>query len=102
MPSVRKDVDGFHPLNIGGRKGREPLFVPARRMVSCTSLGRPVCLSNANAVVRSLQHRQQLRLCCLSARCAVTIYHSRSKTYPALPSGGYLVAVVVLKWYNGD
>lgn len=33
--SVEKDVDGFHPLNIGGlcMKGREPLFVP------CTPLG---------------------------------------------------------------
>eukprot|EP00955_Chlamydomonas_euryale_P104796 365594-Chlamydomonas_euryale.AAC.14 len=33
--SVEKDVDGFHPLNIGRlcMKGREPLFVP------CTPLG---------------------------------------------------------------
>ena len=28
--SIEKDVDGFHPLNIGklSMKGREPLFVP--------------------------------------------------------------------------
>ena len=28
--SIEKDVDGFHPLNIGklAMKGREPLFVP--------------------------------------------------------------------------
>jgi 5,10-methylene-tetrahydrofolate dehydrogenase/methenyl tetrahydrofolate cyclohydrolase len=27
---IEKDVDGFHPLNIGklAMKGREPLFVP--------------------------------------------------------------------------
>jgi 5,10-methylene-tetrahydrofolate dehydrogenase/methenyl tetrahydrofolate cyclohydrolase len=33
--SVDKDVDGFHPLNIGklAMKGREPLFVP------CTPAG---------------------------------------------------------------
>jgi methylenetetrahydrofolate dehydrogenase (NADP+)/methenyltetrahydrofolate cyclohydrolase len=29
--SIEKDVDGFHPLNIGrlAQKGRDPLFVPA-------------------------------------------------------------------------
>ena len=29
--SLQKDVDGFHPINIGrlAQKGREPLFVPA-------------------------------------------------------------------------
>lgn len=34
--SIDKDVDGFHPLNIGrlAMKGREPLFVP------CTPLGK--------------------------------------------------------------
>lgn len=28
--SIEKDVDGFHPLNIGklGMKGRDPLFQP--------------------------------------------------------------------------
>lgn len=33
--SLEKDVDGFHPLNIGalGMKGRDPLFV------ACTPLG---------------------------------------------------------------
>lgn len=33
--SLEKDVDGFHPLNIGalGMKGRNPLFV------ACTPLG---------------------------------------------------------------
>lgn len=34
--SIEKDVDGFHPLNIGrlAMRGREPLFVP------CTAKGR--------------------------------------------------------------
>ncbi len=37
---MEKDVDGFHPLNIGrlAMKGREPLFVP------CTPLGCMVLL----------------------------------------------------------
>jgi 5,10-methylene-tetrahydrofolate dehydrogenase/methenyl tetrahydrofolate cyclohydrolase len=34
--SIEKDVDGFHPLNIGklAMKGREPLFVPCTPKVS--------------------------------------------------------------------
>lgn len=30
MLSLQKDVDGFHPLNIGNlaMRGREPLFIP--------------------------------------------------------------------------
>jgi 5,10-methylene-tetrahydrofolate dehydrogenase/methenyl tetrahydrofolate cyclohydrolase len=34
--SIEKDVDGFHPTNIGclGMRGREPLFVPCTPMVS--------------------------------------------------------------------
>src|SRR4030067_2507425 len=43
--SIEKDVDGFHPLNIGrlAQKGREPLFVP------CTPAGCLVLLRKAGA-----------------------------------------------------
>lgn len=35
--SIEKDVDGFHPLNIGklAMKGREPLFLPCTPKVLC-------------------------------------------------------------------
>jgi hypothetical protein len=35
--SLEKDVDGFHPLNIGrlAMKGREPLFVPCTPKARC-------------------------------------------------------------------
>jgi 5,10-methylene-tetrahydrofolate dehydrogenase/methenyl tetrahydrofolate cyclohydrolase len=40
--SIEKDVDGFHPLNIGklAMKGREPLFVPCTPKVSRQSAKR--------------------------------------------------------------
>ena len=40
--SLEKDVDGFHPQNIGclGMRGREPLFVPCTPMVSSRGLRR--------------------------------------------------------------
>ncbi len=41
--NLEKDVDGFHPVNIGrlAQKGREPLFVP------CTPAGIMVLLESA-------------------------------------------------------
>ncbi|MFZ3069831.1 MAG: tetrahydrofolate dehydrogenase/cyclohydrolase catalytic domain-containing protein, partial [Anaerolineaceae bacterium] len=43
--NLPKDVDGFHPVNIGrlAQKGREPLFVP------CTPAGIMVLLEKAGA-----------------------------------------------------
>eukprot|EP00879_Flechtneria_rotunda_P015776 GHRR01016499.1.p1 GENE.GHRR01016499.1~~GHRR01016499.1.p1 ORF type:complete len:304 (+),score=94.88 GHRR01016499.1:116-1027(+) len=45
--SVEKDVDGFHPLNMGrlSMKGREPLFVP------CTPLGCIELLDRTNTQI---------------------------------------------------
>lgn len=52
--SIEKDVDGFHPLNIGrlAQKGRDPLFVPctpAGVIVMLDKVGVP--LEGTNAVV---------------------------------------------------
>ena len=43
--SIEKDVDGFHPVNIGrlAQKGRDPLFVP------CTPAGCIILLKKAGA-----------------------------------------------------
>ncbi len=43
--SIEKDVDGFHPINIGrlAQKGRDPLFVP------CTPAGCIILLQKAGA-----------------------------------------------------
>lgn len=46
--SLEKDVDGFHPLNIGKlcMKGRTPLFVP------CTPAGCMVLLERCNIPIK--------------------------------------------------
>lgn len=38
--SLEKDVDGFHPLNIGklAMKGRDPLFLPCTPKAKCSSV----------------------------------------------------------------
>ncbi len=82
--SIEKDVDGFHPLNIGrlAQKGRDPLFVP------CTPRGVMVMLEKvvpklegANAVVlgRSNIVGMPVALLLVRANATVTICHSRSK-----------------------
>lgn len=82
--SPEKDVDGFHPLNMGrlAQKGREPLFVP------CTPDGCiylldevGVEMEGANAVVlgRSNIVGMPAALLLVKRNATVTICHSRTK-----------------------
>jgi methylenetetrahydrofolate dehydrogenase (NADP+) / methenyltetrahydrofolate cyclohydrolase len=86
---IEKDVDGFHPINIGrlAQKGREPLFIP------CTPFGCMVLLdeagvklSGAKAVVlgRSNIVGMPVALLMVRADATVTICHSRTKDLPAV------------------
>ncbi len=87
--SIEKDVDGFHPINIGrlSMKGREPLFVP------CTPAGCIVLLEEAgaafkgaNAVVlgRSNIVGLPVAMLLLHRDATLTICHSRTKDLPAV------------------
>jgi 5,10-methylene-tetrahydrofolate dehydrogenase/methenyl tetrahydrofolate cyclohydrolase len=87
--SIEKDVDGFHPLNIGrlAQKGREPLFVP------CTPSGCLVLLkkagaklSGARAVVlgRSNIVGMPAALLLVKEDATVTICHSRTRDLPGV------------------
>lgn len=85
--SIEKDVDGFHPLNIGrlAQKGRDPLFVPctpAGVMVMLDRLG--VQLEGCNAVVlgRSNIVGMPAALLLVRRNATVTICHSRTKDLP--------------------
>jgi 5,10-methylene-tetrahydrofolate dehydrogenase/methenyl tetrahydrofolate cyclohydrolase len=98
--SVEKDVDGFHPINIGrlAQKGREPLFVP------CTPDGciylidqTGFQLRGANAVVlgRSNIVGMPVALLLVKRDATVTICHSRSKDLPSIcRSADVLIAAV--------
>jgi methylenetetrahydrofolate dehydrogenase (NADP+) / methenyltetrahydrofolate cyclohydrolase len=82
--SLDKDVDGFHPINVGllGMKGREPLFTPATP-TGCMVLLREagVTLEGANAVVigRSNIVGLPVALMLMKANATVTVCHSRTK-----------------------
>ncbi len=86
---LEKDVDGFHPVNIGrlAMKGREPLFIPATPygcMVLLDEVG--VQVSGANAVVLGRSNIVGLpaAMLLLHRNATVTICHSRTKDLPAV------------------
>jgi methylenetetrahydrofolate dehydrogenase (NADP+)/methenyltetrahydrofolate cyclohydrolase len=87
--SIEKDVDGFHPINMGrlAQKGREPLFVP------CTPAGCIVLLKKAGAklegakavvVGRSNIVGMPAALLLVKENATVTICHSRTKDLPGV------------------
>lgn len=87
--SIEKDVDGFHPLNIGrlAQKGREPLFVPCTPAGCIYLLEKEMpSLEGANAVVlgRSNIVGMPVALLLVRANATVTICHSRSKNLPEI------------------
>lgn len=87
--SLHKDVDGFHPINIGrlAMKGREPLFIP------CTPYGSLVLLEEAgakfdgaNAVVlgRSNIVGLPMAMLLIHRNATVTVCHSRTRDLPGV------------------
>ncbi len=87
--SLTKDVDGFHPVNIGrlAMKGREPLFIP------CTPHGAVVLLEEAgaqfegaNAVVLGRSNIVGLpaAMLLIHRNATVTVCHSRTRDLPAV------------------
>ncbi|MEL7589802.1 MAG: bifunctional methylenetetrahydrofolate dehydrogenase/methenyltetrahydrofolate cyclohydrolase FolD [Anaerolineaceae bacterium] len=98
--SIEKDVDGFHPLNIGrlAQKGRDPLFVPCTPAGVMYMLERELpSLEGANAVVlgRSNIVGMPVALLLVRANATVTICHSRSKKLADIVrSADILVAAV--------
>lgn len=87
--SIEKDVDGFHPLNIGrlAQKGRNPLFVSATPAGVLHLLKENVdTLEGKNAVVlgRSNIVGMPVALLLVKENATVTICHSRTKDLPGI------------------
>ncbi|PRP84347.1 putative methylenetetrahydrofolate dehydrogenase [Planoprotostelium fungivorum] len=86
--SISKDIDGFHPANIGAlaMRGREPTFV------SCTPKG---CLEILDRLKIDLEGKKvvvlgrsnivgvPVSLLCLKRNATVTVCHSRTADLPA-------------------
>ncbi len=87
--SIEKDVDGFHPLNIGrlAMKGRRPLFVPCTPAGCIELLVRSgIQIEGAEAVVlgRSNIVGLPVSMLLLHRNATLTICHSRSHDLPGI------------------
>ena len=85
--SLEKDVDGFHPLNIGrlSMKRRDPLFVPCTPKGCIELLDRSgVSIEGKRAVVlgRSNIVGLPVAMLLLHRNATVTICHSRTQNLP--------------------
>ncbi len=86
---VRKDVDGFHPANLGrlAKKGREPDFIPCTPAGIMLLLDRAGAdLDGARAVVlgRSNIVGMPVTLLLVKADATVTVCHSHTRDLPAV------------------
>jgi 5,10-methylene-tetrahydrofolate dehydrogenase/methenyl tetrahydrofolate cyclohydrolase len=97
---INKDVDGFHPINIGrlAQKGRTPVFLPATPAGCIELLVRSgVEMEGANAVVlgRSNIVGMPVALLLVERNATVTICHSRTKDLPGvIKEADILIAAV--------
>ena len=100
--SVKKDVDGFHPINIGNlaQKGRTPSFVPCTPTGIIQLLKRSMpALEGKNAVVlgRSNIVGMPVALLLVRENATVTICHSRSQNLPAITAAADILVASVGK-----
>jgi len=107
-----KDVDGFHPINVG-RLGSIAPGAPLDFPVPCTPLGISMLLQDAlgslagrNAVIvgRSNLVGRPVAQLLLRADCTVTIAHSRTRDLPAVcrTADVLVVAIGKTEFVRGD
>jgi 5,10-methylene-tetrahydrofolate dehydrogenase/methenyl tetrahydrofolate cyclohydrolase len=109
LVSLDKDVDGFHPINIGllAQKGREPMFTPATPtgcMVLLDEAGARIDGANAVVVGRSNIVGLPVALMLMKANATVTVCHSRTKDIAAYTRNADIVIAAIGKpnYVKGD
>lgn len=99
---LEKDVDGFHPVNIGrlAMKNREPLFVPCTP-AGCIALidSAGTRIEGARAVVLGRSNIVGLPAAFLLVHrnATVTICHSRTQNLPEVVGGADIVIAAIGK-----
>ena len=96
----RKDIDGFHPVNIGKMVLNLPCFLPATPMGSLTLLERYHCdVEGKNCVVLGRSHTVGTPISIMISRKSkpgngtVTLCHSYTKDIPAIASSADILIV---------
>lgn len=95
-----KDVDGFHPYNVGGLVTGSPLFVPCtpRGIMELISLtGIDLAGKDAVVVGRSNIVGKPIALLLLAQNATVTMCHSKTKDLPKVTSGADVLIAAVGK-----
>ena len=109
LVSLDKDVDGFHPINIGmlGMKGREPLFTPATPtgcMVLLKEAGAQIEGANAVVIGRSNIVGLPVALMLMKANATVTVCHSRTRDTKSIVKQADIVIAAIgqANYVKGD
>jgi len=102
-----KDVDGFHPYNIGRLALRMPLMQPCTPKGIMTMLKRTgMKLEGQDAVIIGQSNivGRPMALELLMARCTITVCHSRTKNLPDKMRGADILVAAVgrAKFVQGD
>jgi methylenetetrahydrofolate dehydrogenase (NADP+)/methenyltetrahydrofolate cyclohydrolase len=105
--SPDKDVDGFHPYNVGRLMVGKPTFQPCTPygvMVMLKEIGFDLTGKNVVVVGRSNIVGKPVALMCLQQHATVTICHSRTKNLSEVVRGADVViaAVGVPEMIKGD
>ena len=100
--SYRKDVDGFHPINLGNMMLQEPCFLPA------TPLGIMTLIENynintegKNCLIIGRSHIVGTPMSILMSRntkfanCTVTLAHSKTKNITSLTKSADIIIVAL-------
>lgn len=109
LVSLDKDVDGFHPENIGrlAMKGREPSFTPATPtgcMVLLKEIGAKIEGANAVVIGRSNIVGLPVALMLMKANATLTVCHSRTKNIADIVRGADIIIAAIGKaeFVKGD
>lgn len=96
--SPEKDVDGFHPVNVGNLSTQRPGLVPCTPAGCIEILTRSaIPISGANAVVvgRSDIVGKPVAMLLLNHNATVTVCHSKTRDLPAVcRTGDILIAAI--------
>ena len=95
-----KDVDGFHPVNVGRLVGGEPVFIPCTpkgviQMIDST--GQDIAGKRAVVIGRSNIVGKPVAMLLLHRHATVTICHSRTKDLPAVVREADIVIAAIGK-----
>ena len=103
----RKDVDGFHPYNVGRLVLRMPLLRPCTPfgcMRLLASTGEPLAGKHAVVIGQSNIVGRPMALELLMARCTVTICHSATRNLAEIVGAADIVVAAIgkPKFVQGD